>query len=293
MSLLLEVRDLRTGFGSNTVLHGVVLDVEQGRTGVLLGLNGAGKSVTLKAISGLQPAWSGSIVFEGRSIEHLEAEDRIRAGIGHVLQAKSVFSTLTVRENLRLGGAMLRNRARFREMEEHMFVIFPRLAERTSQVAGSMSGGEQAMLAVARALMGAPHLLLVDEPSAGLSPIMVSQLGDALRRVRATGTSLLLVEQNVGFGLEMADDVFVLEKGRVVYQHEAYELDRDRIASLLGIGELLGASSEPQPGVRAARLPRRASSKASRKKAAPAEAPSMKRTAAPKRTAPTKERSTS
>jgi branched-chain amino acid transport system ATP-binding protein len=241
MTAILEVSGLETGFGSNQVLHGVDFALTQGRTAVLLGLNGAGKSVTLKTISGLQPAWRGSVRLGDIELGQMEAEDRIRAGLAHVLQSKAVFPALSVDENLRLGGAMVRDKQRFRANAQRVFEIYPILAERRTQLAGSLSGGEQAMLAVGRALMGSPRVLLVDEPSAGLSPIMVEQLGATLLKVRSSGTSLLLVEQNVGFALELADDVFVLEKGRVVYHREAKALDRKRVASLLGIGELLGA----------------------------------------------------
>jgi branched-chain amino acid transport system ATP-binding protein len=240
VTTILEVSELETGFGSNQVLHGVSFELKAGRTGVLLGLNGAGKSVTLKTISGLQPTWRGSVKLGDRELAKMECEDRIRAGLAHVLQSKAVFPALSVDENLRLGGAMVRDKQRFRANADRVFSIYPILADRRSQLAGSLSGGEQAMLAVGRALMSDPRVLLVDEPSAGLSPVMVEQLGGTLVKVRESGTSLLLVEQNVGFALELADDVFVLEKGRVVYHHEAKALDRKRVASLHGIGELLG-----------------------------------------------------
>lgn len=250
MTALLEVRGLVTGFGANRVLNGLDIEAEEGKATLLLGLNGAGKSVALKTISGLQPAWAGSIRFSGRELVALEAEDRIRGGMGHVLQSKAVFSHLTVAENLRLGAAPVRDRRRVAENLDRVHTIYPRLGERTSQQAGSLSGGEQAMLAVARALMAGPRLLLVDEPSAGLSPIMVEALGETLGQIRRTGTTLLMVEQNVGFGLELADDVYVLEKGRVVYRGHAADLDLARVSALLGIGELLGP---PAPARRAAR----------------------------------------
>ena len=266
MTSLLDVESLTAGFGANQVLYGVDLRLEAGSAGVLLGLNGAGKSVTLKCLSGLVPAWTGRIRLDGHQLDRLEAEDRVRAGLGHVLQTKAVFPYLTVAENLRLGGAAVRDRRQARTNLERVYTIYPRLAERRSQAAGILSGGEQAMLAVARALMSTPRLLLVDEPSSGLSPIMVRQLVDTLKEVRATGTSLLLVEQNVGFGLELAERVYVLEKGRVVYQGESADLDRDRIATLLGIGDLLGGhgdavSTAPRRRPRAPRADRPASTR--------------------------------
>lgn len=238
---LLTVSGLVTGFGANQILHGVDLALVPGRAAVLLGLNGAGKSVTLKTISGLQPAWDGSVRLYDRELTKLDPEDRVRAGLGHVLQAKAVFPELSVAENLRLGGAILRDQRRFNENVARVHDIYPLLADRAKQLAGSLSGGERAMLAVARALMADPRLLLIDEPSAGLSPKMVEQLGGTLRKVREGGTGLLMVEQNVGFGLELADDVFVLEKGRVVYTDTADRLDTSRVAELLGIGQLLSA----------------------------------------------------
>ena len=241
MSALLEVTGLVTGFGANRVLNGLDVTVDPGKVTLLLGLNGAGKSVALKTISGLQPAWEGSIRFEAREMVGVEAEDRIRSGMGHVLQSKAVFSQLTVAENLRLGAAMVRDRRRVAENLERVHAIYPRLRERSAQAAGSLSGGEQAMLAVARALMAGPRLLLIDEPSAGLSPIMVEGLKETLGHVVETGTTLLLVEQNVGFGLALADDVFVLEKGRTVYRGQAADLDQARVSALLGIGGLLSA----------------------------------------------------
>jgi branched-chain amino acid transport system ATP-binding protein len=239
---VLSVAGLTTGFGANQILHGVDLTLVSGRAAVLLGLNGAGKSVTLKTISGLQPAWGGSVHLYDRELTRLEPEDRVRAGLGHVLQAKAVFPELSVAENLRLGGAILRDAKRFNDNLARVHDIYPLLADRAKQLAGSLSGGERAMLSVARALMADPRLLLIDEPSAGLSPKMVEQLGGTLRRVREGGTGLLMVEQNVGFGLELADDVFVLEKGRVVYTDTAARLDTSRVAELLGIGQLLGQS---------------------------------------------------
>jgi branched-chain amino acid transport system ATP-binding protein len=203
--------------------------------------------VTLKTISGLVPEWGGTIRLDGRDVHRLECEDRIRAGLAHVLQTKSVFPYLSVAENLRLGGAVVRDRSRKHANLERVYTIYPRLWERRAQAAGSLSGGEQAMLAVGRALMAEPRLLLVDEPSAGLSPLMVGQLGDTLHQVRSTGTALLLVEQNVGFGLQLADEVFVLEKGRVVYRGDTAHVDRDRIATLLGIGSLLNGGRRARP----------------------------------------------
>jgi branched-chain amino acid transport system ATP-binding protein len=224
---------------------------------VLLGLNGAGKSITLKAISGLVPIWKGSIRLAGVEVRDMEAEDRVRCGIGHVLQHRAVFPHLSVDDNLRLGGAMIRNRKRFRDNAERVFSIYPVLAERRRDRAGSLSGGQQSLLAVGRALMAGPRVLLVDEPSAGLSPRMVNEVGETLNVVRRSGTPLLVVEQNVGFALSLADDVYVLERGRVVYARAAKSLDRNRVAALLGIGDLLGGrrAGERREKERATRSP--------------------------------------
>ena len=238
MTAVLEVRDLRAGFGSTTVLHGVDFDVAEGTTTALLGLNGAGKSVTLQCVSGLLRAWHGSIRLDGHELTGLEPEDRVRRGLGHVLQARALFPELTVEQNLRVGGATLGRRA-WRAAAERVYATFAVLGDRRHQVAGTLSGGEQEMLAVGRALMTSPRLLLVDEPSAGLSPGMIGRLVETLGTVRATGATILLVEQNVSVALRLADEFLVLEKGTVAYRRPTRDLDRDRLAELLGVGPLL------------------------------------------------------
>lgn len=238
MTSVLEVSGLRAGFGSNAVLHGVDFSVQEGSLTAVLGLNGAGKSVTLKCISGLVPTWEGSIRLGGKDLDSLDVEDRIRSGLGHVLQARALFPELTVEQNLRIGGATLGRRG-WRPAAEKMYGIFPVLGERRSQLAGTLSGGEQEMLAVARSLMTSPRLLLIDEPSAGLSPVMIGRLIETLQTVKSTGTTVLLVEQNVSVAMRLADRVLVLERGRVAYAGDAATLDRDRLTELLGIGPLL------------------------------------------------------
>lgn len=238
MTALLDVEGLTAGFGANQVLHGIDLTLAPGTSGVLLGLNGAGKSVTLKTISGLVEAWEGSIRLAGVELSGLETEDRVRAGVGHVLQTKAVFPELSVAENLRLGGAVVgrrrrrpavagRARRRWSEHLDSVYSLYPRLADRAGQLAGRLSGGEQAMLAVGRALMAQPTLLLVDEPSAGLSPRMVSELVGTLRQVRTGGTALLVVEQNVGFALELASRGYVLARGRLAMEGTVDDLRND------------------------------------------------------------------
>jgi branched-chain amino acid transport system ATP-binding protein len=235
----LTVEGLTTGFGAVEVLRGVDLELSAGRTTVLFGLNGAGKSLTLRTISGIQPAWGGTIQLNDTELTGLTVEDRVRAGIGHVLQVGGTFPHLTVGDNLRLGGSQLRPRAEQSRRLDELFDLYPRLAERRRQRAGSLSGGERAMLAVARTLMARPRVLLVDEPTAGLSPGMAEQLLDTLGRARATGVDLLVAEQNVSFGLRLADEIVVLERGRVVYREATDSLDQHRVAQLLGIGQLV------------------------------------------------------
>lgn len=243
MSGLLEVGGLRAGFGANTVLHGVEFDVAEGEIVTLLGLNGAGKSVTVKVVGGLVPAWSGQVRLGGRDITKLSVEQRVALGIGHVPQGRQLFPDLSVEENLRLGGYLLRrrDRGRYDAVLERLYTQFPRLAERREQLAGTMSGGEQAMLAVARALVSEPKLLLIDEPSAGLAPAVADQLFDLLREVNAGGVTILLVEQNVRLALRVASRALIMQRGRVVHDGAVAGLDSEVLATHLGIGRLLGA----------------------------------------------------
>jgi len=257
---LLQLRDIRTGFGSNTVLHGISLEVAAGETAGVFGLNGAGKSVCMKVVAGLVPAWSGNVIFAGRDITGLSSEERVALGIGNVPQGRQVFPDLTVEENLRLGAYTLRRRRRerYRGRLDGVFGRFPVLAQRRTQVAGTMSGGEQASLAVARALMSEPRLILIDEPSAGLAPMVVEQLFDTLRRVIETGVTVLLVEQNVTFGLKLVDTASIMQSGRIVYQGKVSTLDRQRVAEYLGIGRLLGRTFAAGKKSEALRTGRRA-----------------------------------
>jgi branched-chain amino acid transport system ATP-binding protein len=242
VTALLEVRDAVAGFGASTVLHGVSIEVKEGEIAGIFGLNGAGKSVTMKTVAGLVPLRSGSISFQGQDITRRSPEDRVALGLANLPQGRQVFPEMTVEENLRLGALVLRrrDRGRYRAVLDRVLERFPILAERRGQRAGLLSGGEQASLAVGRALMSEPRLMLVDEPSAGLAPLVVEQLFETLRAVRETGVTILLVEQNVTFGLKLVDTAHVLQTGRIVYQGEVASLDRDRVAEYLGIGRLLG-----------------------------------------------------
>ena len=248
---LLEVTGLVAGFGSHAVLHGVDMSVADGEIAGIFGLNGAGKSVTLKCIAGLVPAWSGLIMLGSHSITNAGAERRVALGIGNVPQGKQVFTELTVEQNLRLGAYQLRRRerSRYQPLLESIYQRFPVLYARRDQAAGTMSGGEQASLSVARALMSEPRLLLIDEPSAGLAPKIVEELFATLAALNRDGLTIVLVEQNVTFGMQLVHTAHLLRQGRVVYSGDVAHLDRDRVAQELGIGRLLRArgTSSKQP----------------------------------------------
>jgi branched-chain amino acid transport system ATP-binding protein len=242
---VLSARGLRTGFGSQAVLHGVDLEAAPGEATGVFGLNGAGKSVLLKTLAGVVPTWSGTITLLGRRIEGLSPERRVALGMAHVPQGRQVFGSLSVEQNLRVGGTMLRRRDRrgYREALEEVFELFPALAEKRHEPAGSLSGGQQAMLAIGRALVSRPRLVLVDEPSAGLAPAVVEELLELLMRVRAQGLTMVVVEQNVGFGLRLADTVVLLQRGVVVHRGPASDLAPELLASRLGVGRLALARS--------------------------------------------------
>jgi len=241
---LLELHDVRTGFGANTVLHGCSYHVSEGEVVGVLGLNGAGKSVSLKVVAGLLPAWAGTVTFLGEDITKISAEDRVARGMGHVPQGRQVFPEFTVAENLRLGAYTLRrrDRSRYKGALDGVFDRFPVLAERRDQLAGTLSGGQQAMLAVGRGLMSEPRLLVIDEPSAGLAPVAVQELFETLRVVHASGVTILLVEQNVTFSLKLADRLNIMQRGRIVYEGSVSTLDTERVADYLGVGRLLSRS---------------------------------------------------
>ena len=211
---LLEVEDLRVGYGALPVLHGISFSIEEGTTAVLLGLNGAGKTTTVNTIAGLLRAWSGDIRFEGRSITRMNTDEIVKAGISLSMEGRHVFSGLTVRDNLELGSWTSRDR--MRETMGKVFAYFPRLEERAGQVAGTLSGGEQQMLAIGRALMARPRLLLIDEASLGLSPLMAETVFQVVEQINTDGTTVMLVEQNVG-ALEYADRALVMEKGTLTF----------------------------------------------------------------------------
>lgn len=220
---LLNIRGLSAGYGGRPVLHGIDLEVEERQIQVVLGANGAGKTTLLRAISGTV-ARQGEIVFGGTRIDHLSARKIVAAGVAHVPQGRGTFSDLTVDENIRLG-AYLRTSTEARQDRERWLTFFPRLRERLSQQAGSLSGGEQQMLAIARALMLRPRLLLLDEPSLGLAPIITQGLFKILAAIREeTGMTMLIVEQSANLALEIADFGVVLESGQIVLRDSAQNL---------------------------------------------------------------------
>jgi branched-chain amino acid transport system ATP-binding protein len=234
---LLQIADVTAGFGATTVLHGVSLSLPEGTIAGIFGLNGAGKSVTLKTVAGILPARSGAVLLDGEDITGWGPEKRVAHGMGHIPQGRQVFPALTVEENLRLGAYTLRRRTRSRYAAalDEVYDRFPVLRERRGQLAGTMSGGQQASLCVARALINGPRLILVDEPSAGLT--------------------MLLVEQNIAFGLSLADTAHLMQTGVVVHTAPVAELDQSTLAQHLGIGNVLGAATNRMLGSRASTAP--------------------------------------
>ncbi len=223
---LLEVSDLQAGYGIVDVLRGVSLTVDEGEAVVVLGANGAGKTTTLRAISGMIPR-TGTIEFAGRSIVKSRPDALVRAGMAHVPQGRGTITELTVRENLQVGAYTRRDRDVDNDIDR-WFEVFPRLGERSDQTAGSMSGGEQQMLAIARAFMSRPKLVLLDEPSLGLAPLVTREVFDRVAElVRDTGTAVLVVEQNANLALDFASRGYVLESGSIVTQGTAEELAAD------------------------------------------------------------------
>ncbi len=228
---LLEVRGLKVRYGVIEALHGVDLTVHRGEIVTVIGANGAGKTTLLKAISGLVPASAGTASYrpDGAPVDllALRAHEIVGRGLGHSPEGRRIFQNLTVRENLVLGAYLRNDREAIAKETEEIFALFPRLRERIDQNAGTLSGGEQQMLAMARALMSKPSLLLLDEPSLGLAPKLVRAIFEIIRAVRARGTTLLLVEQNARMALDAADRAYVLETGSVALEGPAAELARD------------------------------------------------------------------
>jgi branched-chain amino acid transport system ATP-binding protein len=223
--MLLEVKDIAVYYGKIAALKDVSLEVDSGEIVALIGANGAGKTTTLKTISGLRPLSSGRVSFDGQDISRMPGHKRVVIGIGQAPEGRGIFPGMSVQENL-LMGAYARKGSKDADLAE-VYELFPRLAERKSQFGGTMSGGEQQMLAIGRALMAKPKVLLLDEPSMGLAPMLVNQIFSIISEINRRGTTVLLVEQNAAQALQLADRAYVLETGRVVKSAPAHDLLND------------------------------------------------------------------
>jgi branched-chain amino acid transport system ATP-binding protein len=222
--MMLEVKNLHVYYGAIHALKGINFHVNEGEIVALIGANGAGKSTTLSTISGLLQPREGNVIFRGEDISLTPAEQTVQKGAVQVPEGRKIFATLTVMENLEMGAYTQRDKAQFKRDLEFVFELFPRLKERQKQLGGTFSGGEQQMLAMARALMSNPTMLLLDEPSMGLSPILVEQIFDIIQDINKKGTSILLVEQNAQMALSIADRAYVLETGEIKLQGSAQEV---------------------------------------------------------------------
>lgn len=226
---LLEVKEITVGYGRIEALHGVSLHVEKGQLVTLIGANGAGKTTTMRAISGIRPLSRGSIFFDGQDISRMKAYKRVLEGIIQAPEGRGVFPGMTVQENLDMGhyGRKFATKAEYQETLDRAFEFFPRLLERRTQAGGTLSGGEQQMLAIGRALMARPRVLLLDEPSMGLAPMVIQQIFRIVSEINAQGTTILLVEQNARQALSRSDHAYVLETGEVIKSGPGRELLAD------------------------------------------------------------------
>jgi branched-chain amino acid transport system ATP-binding protein len=222
--ILLETKDIRVRYSGLPVLHGVSIAVEKGETACVVGANGAGKSTLLRAIMGSQRAYEGRILFMGQEIQRLRTEEIVRLGIVYVPEERMLFSPLSVEENLLLGGYSLDNEQALTRNLDLVYELFPRLLERRHQAASTLSGGEQQMVAIGRGMMSGPRLLMLDEPSLGLAPLLVDEVLDTVRKLKREGISILLVEQNVREALDLADRGYVIQTGKIVNQGSGEEL---------------------------------------------------------------------
>lgn len=225
--MMLEVKDLNVSYGAIKALKGISFNVDEGEIITLIGSNGAGKTTTLHSVSNLIKKQSGTIFFEGNDITTLTADKIVRQHLIQVPEGRRIFANLSVKENLELGAFLRNNKAEIKRDLEKVFVLFPRLKERLKQDAGTLSGGEQQMLAMGRALMSKPKLLLLDEPSMGLAPILVDEIFEIIKRINADGTTILLVEQNAFKALSIADRAYILETGNIIKEGKACDLIND------------------------------------------------------------------
>ena len=222
---LLEVDGLRTGYGILPVLQGISFNVEEGETAVMFGLNGAGKTTTVNAIAGLLPAWEGQVRFDGKNLANLPAPKIVQEGVALVPEGRRVWPALSVMNNLRLGAWTRKSTREVQESVEQVFGYFPRLDERKEQLAGTLSGGEQQMLAIGRALMSRPRLMLIDEASLGLSPKLAQTVFEVVSQINDSGTTVIIVEQNVGV-LPYADQALIMEKGTLTFDGRGEDLEK-------------------------------------------------------------------
>ncbi|MEV7434901.1 ABC transporter ATP-binding protein [Streptomyces griseoviridis] len=237
MTALLEVEDLRVAYGKVEAVKGISFSVEEGQAVTLVGTNGAGKTTTLHALSGLLPPSGGRVRFSGRDLAGVPAHQVVALGLAHSPEGRHIFPRLTVEENLLLGAFLRKDAEGVADDTERAYTLFPRLRERRAQPAGTLSGGEQQMLAMTRALMCRPRLLMLDEPSMGLSPIMMKKIMATVAELRATGTTILLVEQNARAALSLADQAYVMETGRVVLSGSGERLLHDDVVRKAYLGE--------------------------------------------------------
>jgi branched-chain amino acid transport system ATP-binding protein len=236
--LVLHIEDMHTFYGSIEAVKGISLEVREGEIVTLIGANGAGKTTTLRSISGLNHPRRGKILFEGTDITSMPSHTIVKRGISQSPEGRKLFPRMTVLENLEMGAFQRDDRAEIKEDMDRVFTLFPRLAERKSQKAGTMSGGEQQMCAMGRALMARPKLLLLDEPSMGLAPIFVEKIFEIVKEINAQGTSILLVEQNALMALDVANRGYVLETGHVALADDAKALAKNEDVRKTYLGEL-------------------------------------------------------
>lgn len=236
---MLELKDLRVSYGAIKALCGISLKVQKGQIVTLIGANGAGKSTTLRAISGIFKVTSGSIVYDGHDITNKPPHEIVAMGISHVPEGRMIFANLTVKENLDMGAYLRKDKAEIKKDLEFVFVLFPRLKERLKQMGGTLSGGEQQMLAIARALMAKPRLLLLDEPSLGIAPILVKAIFEKIVEInKELGTTILLVEQNAHLALKIAQYGYVMETGLIRLEGKASEIEQNEEVRKAYLGEV-------------------------------------------------------
>ncbi len=235
--MLLSIENVTTGYEKAQVLKKINISLEKGEIVALIGANGAGKTTSLRCIAGIIKPWEGTIKFNNQKIDALESYEIVSLGISYCPEGRDIFANLSVYENLKVGGYLIKDRREFKSNLNRIYELFPRLQERCNQIAGSLSGGEQQMLAIGRAFMLKPSVLLLDEPSLGLAPILVESIFKAIQQINSSGTSILLVEQNVSLALELAERAYVLEKGEIKLSGESKDLRESEYVknSYLGI----------------------------------------------------------